>query len=295
MAHVIVLGNEKGGSGKSTTAMHVIAALMRSGHKVGALDLDLRQKSLFRYLENRADFIRRKQVDLPMPRRIELHLSNKDSQQEAQVEEEAWFGQALKSLDENCSLIVIDCPGAHSWYSQMAHAVADTLMTPLNDSLVDFDMLARVDSGSGNSGTDGLFRDGVESPPDAHETGIETTGLGRVAQPNVNSGRPQQTLCRFGPEGFGQTYRLSYCAGVLRAGDFPRIVSVRVNAAGPARFRRAAANHVQRCGPQRSARHDPRVASAQCRDQILGSRRNRFARRGTSYQPGTGVLCIFLA
>ena len=149
MAHVIVLGNEKGGSGKSTTAMHVIAALMRSGHKVGALDLDLRQKSLFRYLENRADFIRRKQVDLPMPRRIELHLSNKDSQQEAQVEEETWFGQALKSLDENCSLIVIDCPGAHSWYSQMAHAVADTLMTPLNDSLVDFDMLARVDSGSG--------------------------------------------------------------------------------------------------------------------------------------------------
>ena len=51
-AHVIVLGNEKGGSGKSTTAMQLFVALARAGHRVGALDLDFRQQSFFRYLDN---------------------------------------------------------------------------------------------------------------------------------------------------------------------------------------------------------------------------------------------------
>jgi chromosome partitioning protein len=89
MAHVIVMGNEKGGSGKSTTAMHLIAALTRAGHAVGALDLDLRQKSLFRYLDNREDYIRRHAVPLPMPRRIALAASEIDSRTEAEAAERA--------------------------------------------------------------------------------------------------------------------------------------------------------------------------------------------------------------
>ncbi|MEM9096755.1 MAG: division plane positioning ATPase MipZ, partial [Pseudomonadota bacterium] len=60
-AHVIVLGNEKGGSGKSTTAMHIFVALAREGQVVGAMDLDTRQKSFFRYLENRAAFNRKRE------------------------------------------------------------------------------------------------------------------------------------------------------------------------------------------------------------------------------------------
>ena len=43
---VIVVANEKGGSGKSTIAMHVAIALMKRGHRVATIDLDLRQRSL---------------------------------------------------------------------------------------------------------------------------------------------------------------------------------------------------------------------------------------------------------
>ena len=57
MAHIIVVGNEKGGAGKSTVSMHVATALARMGHKVGTLDLDLRQKTLARYMHNRNRFL----------------------------------------------------------------------------------------------------------------------------------------------------------------------------------------------------------------------------------------------
>ncbi|MEE4188097.1 MAG: division plane positioning ATPase MipZ, partial [Roseobacter sp.] len=53
MAHIIVVGNEKGGAGKSTVSMHVATALARMGHKINALDLDLRQRTFSRYTENR--------------------------------------------------------------------------------------------------------------------------------------------------------------------------------------------------------------------------------------------------
>jgi len=149
MAHVIVLGNEKGGSGKSTTAMHLCAALMAAERKVGAIDLDLRQQSFFRYLENRAATAQRDGASLSMPRQFSLTLSVNDSVEAAQAEEEAHFAQALTTLDETCDFILIDCPGSDTRYARMAHSVADTLITPMNDSLVDFDLLARIDAASG--------------------------------------------------------------------------------------------------------------------------------------------------
>lgn len=148
MARLIVMGNEKGGSGKSTTAMHLITALVRAGHAVGALDLDLRQKSLFRYLDNRDSYMRRHGVDLPMPRRIVLEPSGLDSRAEADAEEQARFEAAVGELS-GCDYVVVDCPGSYSTYSRLAHATADTLITPMNDSLVDFDMLARLDPANG--------------------------------------------------------------------------------------------------------------------------------------------------
>ena len=148
MARLIVMGNEKGGSGKSTTAMHLITALVRAGHDVGALDLDLRQKSLFRYLDNREDYMRRHGIDLPMPRRIVLDPSGFDSRTEAEAEEQDRFDAALSTLS-GCDYIVVDCPGSYSTYSRLAHSTADTLITPMNDSLVDFDMLARLEPSSG--------------------------------------------------------------------------------------------------------------------------------------------------
>ena len=149
MAHVIVTGNEKGGSGKSTTAMHLFAAVARQGFRVGALDLDLRQTTFFRYLENRAAFAARTGQTLTMPTQIPLSPSRLRDRVEAEAEEEGWFSQAIAQLDQSCDFVIIDCPGADSYYSQMAHASADTLITPINDSLVDFDLLARMDSETG--------------------------------------------------------------------------------------------------------------------------------------------------
>src|SRR5579885_1839936 len=65
--HVIVFGNEKGGTGKTTTAMHVAAALLRMGKKVSAIDLDSRQRTFARYIENRRDFVNRTGHSLPLP------------------------------------------------------------------------------------------------------------------------------------------------------------------------------------------------------------------------------------
>lgn len=143
------MGNEKGGSGKSTTAMHVFAALARSGQRVGAMDLDLRQRSFFRYLENRAAFIERKGTKLVMPHMIRLEQSGLDSAEAAQAEEEGRFAEALAEMDRLTDFVIIDCPGAHTRYAQMAHAAADTLITPMNDSLIDFDLLARIDPANG--------------------------------------------------------------------------------------------------------------------------------------------------
>ena len=67
MAHIIVVGNEKGGAGKSTVSMHIATALARMGHRVGVLDLDLRQKSMARYIANRTATMARHDLDLPTP------------------------------------------------------------------------------------------------------------------------------------------------------------------------------------------------------------------------------------
>ena len=149
MAHIIALGNEKGGSGKSTTAMHLIAALLYAGKRVGALDLDYRQQSLFRYLENRAAHIDRTGKTLPMPELRPIAPCESDSRNEAADIEEDIFNDTLGELIEISDFIVIDCPGSFTNYSRYAHSAADTLITPLNDSLIDFDMLARIDAASG--------------------------------------------------------------------------------------------------------------------------------------------------
>lgn len=149
VAHIVVLGNEKGGTGKSTTAMHVFTALSRSGQRVGAIDLDLRQQSFFRYLENRRNYAVRGNLSLSTAEQETLSFSTHDHPRAAEKEEETRFAEALTRLDRSCDVIIIDCPGAFTRYSRMAHAAADTLITPLNDSMVDFDMLARFDAASG--------------------------------------------------------------------------------------------------------------------------------------------------
>jgi len=144
-ANVIALGNEKGGSGKSTAAMHLIVGLLREGYRVGAIDLDARQGTLARYLEARETFARSKGVDLPLPRHASVHRSDLDSRAASEAEEAARFDAAFADLSRDCDIVVLDCPGADTFLSRYGHGHADTLITPINDSFVDFSMLAKVD------------------------------------------------------------------------------------------------------------------------------------------------------
>lgn len=149
MAHIIVVGNEKGGSGKSTTCMHVATALARMGHRVGALDLDLRQRSFGRYIENRRAYARRKGLDLPIPDYRELPEIDPATLAEGENIMDRRLAAAMAAIEPNSDFIVIDCPGSHTRLSQMAHSLADTLITPMNDSFIDFDLLARIDPETG--------------------------------------------------------------------------------------------------------------------------------------------------
>ncbi len=144
-ASLIVLGNEKGGSGKSTTAMHLIVGLLRDGFRVGAIDLDARQATLGAYVAAREAFVAARGVALQLPRLVVVQRSEADSRAEAEAEERQRFAAALSALSRDCEIVVIDCPGSDTYLSRLGHAHADTLITPINDSFVDFAMLAKVD------------------------------------------------------------------------------------------------------------------------------------------------------
>jgi chromosome partitioning protein len=146
LAHIIVVGNEKGGAGKSTVAMHVATALARMGHKTGTLDLDLRQKSLARYVENRAKYLAEIGLTLPSPSYIELPEIDPAALTPGENVFDHRLSAAVAGLEPDSDFIVMDCPGSHTRLSQVAHSLADTLITPLNDSFIDFDLLARVDT-----------------------------------------------------------------------------------------------------------------------------------------------------
>lgn len=143
-AHIIVFGNEKGGSGKSTTAMHVAIGLLRLGYKVATIDLDARQGTLTRYMANRFDYIATTRQELPSPVHlpIEKAVSNLLTDQEKQDRE--FLLMALEELRPNFDFIVIDTPGSDTYLSRLAHSWADTLVTPMNDSFIDLDVIARI-------------------------------------------------------------------------------------------------------------------------------------------------------
>ena len=145
-AHIVVFGNEKGGSGKTTAAMHVTIALMRLGKRVAALDLDSRQQSLTRYLENRGEWKSAHHSSVLMPERYIVERSDAKSLDAAAEEEAKRFHEILAKAEREFDFLIIDTPGAHTSLARDAHAAADTLVTPLNDSFVDFDLLARIDS-----------------------------------------------------------------------------------------------------------------------------------------------------
>lgn len=192
--HVIVLGNEKGGSGKSTLAMHIMVALLRQGHRVGAVDLDARQRTLGRYLQNRRTLMEAAGLDLPMP---EVHAvdPSERSGRRGETEARAKLEEALRALRRTCDFIVMDSPGAYTTLSRVGHAVADTLITPLNESFVDLDLLAEIDPETLAPGASGAYaRMVAEARANRRETGQRggidwAVLLNRMAPKSGNSRR----------------------------------------------------------------------------------------------------------
>ncbi|MGB3625948.1 MAG: division plane positioning ATPase MipZ [Henriciella sp.] len=141
---VIVVGNEKGGAGKSTVSMHLAVALMRMEQRVGIIDLDVRQRTLTRYLENRLRWMQSTGSKLPMPEIIRVDASTERDLDLAEKEETERLLGAVERLKQVSDFIIIDAPGGDTFLSRLAHTTADTLITPLNDSFVDFDLLGDV-------------------------------------------------------------------------------------------------------------------------------------------------------
>ena len=143
--HIIVIGNEKGGAGKSTVAVHLTAPLLQGGAKVAVIDLDLRQSSMARFFKNRHAWIASQSVPLPEP--LSRHpaedgvaLARADD-----AEQLMRFAECLGRASEEAEFVIIDTPGGHTALTLAAHSRADLIVTPMNDSFVDFDMLGHVD------------------------------------------------------------------------------------------------------------------------------------------------------
>jgi len=131
--HIIVFANEKGGTGKSTTAVHVAIALATRGAKVACFDLDHRQRTVGRYLDNRAESVKRTGQELSMP----IHATHDGAS-------EAFFQETWFRLAEGTDYLVVDTPGRDDPFARTAATLANTLVTPMNDSFVDFDLIGQV-------------------------------------------------------------------------------------------------------------------------------------------------------
>jgi chromosome partitioning protein len=144
-AHVVVLGNEKGGSGKSTTAMHVAVALLKAGQRVATIDLDSRQRSFTHYIENRRAWARRAKLPLEISEHHCVARAEGLKVDENEASEFARFAEVIVAVEHTHDFVVIDTPGSDSYLTRLAHSMADTLITPLNDSFLDFDVLGTID------------------------------------------------------------------------------------------------------------------------------------------------------
>lgn len=141
---VIVVGNSKGGSGKSTTAIHITSGLQSYGYSVGCIDLDGRQATLSNFLDNRRRFSGVKKVKLDLPVLHTLAASQAESLEFAEASDCRAFARAFHDLVDR-DYIVVDTPGSDCLLSRLAHTMADILVSPMNDSFLDLDVLVRID------------------------------------------------------------------------------------------------------------------------------------------------------
>ncbi len=275
-AHVIVLGNEKGGSGKSTTAMHVAVALLQAGQRVATIDLDSRQKSFTHYVENRRDWAERARIKLEMPvhycvaRGFGLRLD------EIEAQEFAAFAEAVSAVENSHDFVVIDTPGTDSYLMRLAHSMADTLITPLNDSFVDFDVLGTVDPTTFEVVGVSHYAEMVREA--RRQRRLVDGGLTDwvVVRNRLSTlGSRNKRLVGEGVDRARQAARLSRHRRICRAGGLPRVFPARAH-----RARRPQRGHA-RPAPHRLARDGARRGQSPDRGAEAADRRARQApRRG---------------
>jgi chromosome partitioning protein len=159
--HTLVVGNEKGGAGKSTIAVHLTLALMRMGYSVGAIDLDTRQRTFSRYMENREHWSQSQELSLPIPLMAHIATGTSRNLDMREEEETQNWSAAMAELKPVCDFILVDAPGSDTHLSRLAHGCADTILTPINDSFVDFDLLANSAQGALSSARPSLYSEMV--------------------------------------------------------------------------------------------------------------------------------------
>lgn len=142
---VLVVGNEKGGSGKSTAAIHLAIGLLHKNIPVATIDLDYPQGTFTRYIENRLAYIERTGKKLFVPEHHVIPPSTHSSVNDIKQDERDRYTSVLNDLKRRFAVVIVDTPGSASYMSRLAHERANIVVTPLNDSFIDLDVVAQVD------------------------------------------------------------------------------------------------------------------------------------------------------
>jgi len=152
-AHVIVVGNEKGGAGKSTISIHLTVALLKAGYKVACIDLDSRQQTMTRFFDNRRSWSAQSRWDIELPNNCALPRGELADARANEALEFSTFAEAIDAVEHEYEFVVIDTPASDSYLMRLAHSLADTLVSPINDSYIDIDVFSRVQHDRSQRGT----------------------------------------------------------------------------------------------------------------------------------------------
>jgi len=154
--------------------MHIVVALLKAGKRVACFDLDLNQQTLTRYLANRQEWDRKHGRKLQLPdhypvkernaygtaRNLKQFIAQLRKDRRARKENFIDSGGLSHSADlrqfisqlreigraDKHDFIIIDTPSGVQHLSLIAHGMADTLITPINDSFFDLDVLVAMES-----------------------------------------------------------------------------------------------------------------------------------------------------
>ena len=271
VAHIIVFGNEKGGSGKSTTAMHVATALAHLGHRVGGLDLDLRQRSFGRYLENRQGTIAARDMDVPSPFLIDLPEIDPERSAPTRI---SMTGGCLRRWPISTRVAISSsstAPARTRRLSQVAHSLADTLITPMNDSFVDFDLLARIDPETYEIKGPSVYSEMVwHSRQLRAKAGLKP--IDWVVLRNRLGAQQMHNKRKMGEALTNLSRRIGFrvAPGMSERVIFRELFPTGMTLAGPARHGGGAAQYLQPLGPAGIARPDEDAEPAGRRGGFLG-------------------------